>query len=59
MMYRLSFTFSIFIAASAAADGPAGAWPETASDSAPTATNVPSTSVRLIDPESSFLCRFG
>src|SRR5437762_5274280 len=50
MMYRLSFTFSIFTAASAAADGPdAGAWnAEIAMETDPMATNAASAKPRLI-----------
>jgi hypothetical protein len=42
-MYRLSLTFSIYVALIAAADGPC-AWPDTGNESAPTPINVPSTS---------------
>src|SRR5204863_2133100 len=46
MTYRLSFSFSIFVAASAAADGP---WkPETTSGRQPSTANIPSTIGRFI-----------
>src|SRR5436309_1996927 len=52
MTYRLSFTFSIFVAASAAGDGP---WnPDTTSGKQPNTTMIPSTIPRFIS--CSFQC---